>query len=232
MKQLVLRSGQSSGFTKTVHIGVDFGTTFSAAAYAIDHGTRKSFDTRDIYIVTQYPDGNGSDDDKNEVPTELLFKEGEKHPYAWGWSARNILKNSQMPHRLRPYYASRFKLLLSAKDNSKDIREKLEQRFTSDGRMPLDLIVDFLAPLRVHILQYIQRKEDDEAEFLRWQQKWTFTVPADWTPYARREMLNAVRAAGFEGDLKLISEPEAAALYILEKRAEERKKLSVGTSIP
>ncbi len=232
MRPLVLRSGQSSGFTKIVHIGVDFGTTFSAAAYAIDHGTGKSFDTRDIQIITQYPDGDGSEDDKNEVPTELLYKEGEKHPDAWGWSARNILKESQMPHRLRPHFASRFKLLLSAKDNSKEIREKLEHKFTSDGRVPLDLIVDFLAPLGDHILQYIQRKEDDEAEFLRWRRKWTFTVPADWTPYARRQMLDAVRAAGFEGDLKLISEPEAAALYILEKRHDERKKLSVSTLTP
>ena len=232
MKQFALRSGQSSNLTKTVHIAVDFGTTFSAAAYAIDHGTRKSFDTRDIQIITQYPDGEESDNDKNEVPTELLYKEGEKHPCAWGWSARSILKNSQFPHRLRPYFASRFKLLLSTKDDKKDIREELEHRFTSDGRVPLDLIVDFLAPFRVHILQYIQRKEDDEAEFLRWRQKWTFTVPADWTPYARRKMLDAVRAAGFEGDLKLISEPEAAALYILEKRAEERKKLSVSALTP
>ena len=40
-------------------------------------------------------------------------------------------------------------------------------------------------------------------------------------------MKEAAYRAGFEGAIKLISEPEAAALYIMEKRAEEKKKLTV-----
>jgi molecular chaperone DnaK (HSP70) len=232
MRQTVLRTGRTPAVPKILHVTVDFGTTFTAAAYAIDHRNGRPFDTTNIRIVSKYPDGDEREKrEVSEVPTELLYKHGEKRAQACGWEARSLVKNSKDSHTLRSTYATRFKLLLSQKDNSRHVREDLERRILSDGRSPTDLIVDFLTPLRKHILSFIQNTEDDEEEFTKWTRLWTFTVPADWGPPARRQMLKAAEEAGFDGVVKLISEPEAAALYILEKRVEDRKKLTVRCSV-
>jgi molecular chaperone DnaK (HSP70) len=228
MGQMALRPGRTSAPRKTVHIAVDFGTTFASAAYAIDHGNDRAFNTSAIEIIGKYPNGtawNGRD--VNDVPSELLYRDGQKAASGWAWEARNLVKQSKESHKFKKNYATRFKLLLSLKDNTKAIREDLQQRILVEGRSAVDLIVDFLTPLRKHILNFIQNAEDEEAEFKKWTLRWTFTVPADWGPHARRQMKEAAQKAGFEGVMKLISEPEAAALYILEKRAEERKKLTV-----
>jgi molecular chaperone DnaK (HSP70) len=228
MKQTVLRTTRTPAPPKILHATIDLGTTFTAAAYAIDHRNGRAFDTTNIRIVSKYPSGDEWEKrEVSEVPTELLYKHGEKRAQAWGWEARSLVKNSKDSCTLRSTYATRFKLLLSQKDNSKHVREDLEKRILSGGRSPTDLIVDFLTPLRKHILGFIQNAEDDEEEFAKWIHRWTFTVPADWGPLARRQMLKAAEEAGFDGVVKLISEPEAAALYILEKRVEDRKKLTV-----
>ena len=228
MPKPVLRPSRTSVPSKTVHIVVDFGTTFTAAAYAIDHGNGEAFNTANIRVISKWPNGtawNGRD--VLDVPTELLYSNGQKKAIAWGWEARNLVKRSKEAHKLKKNYATRFKLLLSQKDNTKAIRQDLEQRILLGGRSALDLIVDFLTPLRKHILNFIQTAEDEEEEFRKWALQWTLTVPADWSPQARRQMKEAAYRAGFEGAIKLISEPEAAALYIMEKRAEEKKKLTV-----
>lgn len=235
MKQFVLRPRPTSESHKTVHIAVDFGTTFTATAYALDDGSAQAVDTSVIQIISKWPSGTGTAWDAREVrdvPTELLYKDGQKEPVAWGWEARKLVKHSYEPYRLKKHYATRFKLLLSQKENSKNIRQDLEKRILVDGRAAIDPIVHFLEPLRHHILRFIQKAEEEEEEFWKWNMRWTLTVPADWDPFARRQMKEAAQKAGFHGPLKLISEPEAAALYILEKRTEGQKKLTVSWAYP
>jgi molecular chaperone DnaK (HSP70) len=161
-----------------------------------------------------------------DIPRELLYEDGHKEALTLGWEARNKMKKSRDPDKLSKNYAKKFKLLLSMKHNTQTIRQDLQERILLEQRSAIDVIADFLTPLRKHILTTIQNAEYEE-EFIKWILRWNFTVPADWDSPARRQMKEAARMAGFEGVIKLISEPEAAALYILEKRVEEKKKLTV-----
>jgi molecular chaperone DnaK (HSP70) len=224
----MVRSGnRNHGARKTrtiLHVGVDFGTTFSAAGYIYENVDQVERLIRDINAVTKYPAGERySAKDANAVPTLVAYRIGQKEPVAWGWDALWHYKRKKADLIL----ASRFKLLLAEKDNSKNIRQKLREKLLRDGRTQMDVFLDFLRPLREHILKYIQTTEEGAQDFATWEHRWTLTVPADWSPTARRFMLEAAEMAGFSGTVKLISEPEAAALYILEQRAQNGKPLSV-----
>ena len=47
------------------------------------------------------------------------------------------------------------------------------------------------------------------------------TVPAIWSPAAKNKTHQAAQRAGIPGDIKLVTEPEAAALATLKDKAEE-----------
>ena len=47
------------------------------------------------------------------------------------------------------------------------------------------------------------------------------TVPAIWSPAAKNKTHQAAQLAGIPGDIKLVTEPEAAALATLKEKAEE-----------
>ena len=47
------------------------------------------------------------------------------------------------------------------------------------------------------------------------------TVPAIWSPTAKDKTLQAARIAGMPGNIRLVTEPEAAALATLKDKAED-----------
>lgn len=221
----VNRRTQAIWQKKELHIAVDFGNTFSGAAYAVVNPGVREATLEDIRIVGGYPDAEGEIvRDVFELPTEILLRDGETTLY--GWEARTEHKDRPLRNP-NSKFVTRFKLLLCQSPKGKDIRAKLQRDVLRDGRTAVDLIVDFLKPFRLHILEYIQTRENHDGTFNRWDQLWTFSVPADWTPLARRQMKEAVHRAGFEGKIKLISEPEAAALYVLESNEKLHKTLQV-----
>ena len=228
MKHMVLRPNRSATPLKTLHIAADFGTTFSASAYAKDFSSGQTFSLNHIKAVTGWPDGDiWHGRDVTEVPTELVYEEGKRHPVAWGWEARNMMRETWRSSKLRTYHLVRFKLLLSRKDDSKNERREILEILARDGRSVIDVIVDFLTPFREHILKHIQRGMEDDDEYQSWAHQWTLSVPADWTPLARRQMLEAAEQAGFNGVVKLISEPEASGLYMIETEVDDQLHMTV-----
>lgn len=224
---------QNQPRSKKIHVGIDLGTTYTAAAYAVvnEHQIWTGFQRPQIITIETWPDGGkfrGGQPIKN-VPTVLLYKKGEQQATAWGWSALHKIKKSKGKYKRRANIAERFKLLLSRGEDASSIRQDLKARYLVDGRTKAtDLLVDFLRPLREHVMGDIQKEEcGDEFSMENWSYLWTFSVPADWSPEARRLMQKAVRDSGFLGIIKLISEPEASALYILETRAKTKDQLGL-----
>ena len=58
------------------------------------------------------------------------------------------------------------------------------------------------------------------------------TVPAIWSPGAKEKTLQAARLAGMPGDIKLVTEPEAAALATLRDKAEQNQLKASPTADP
>ena len=136
--------------------------------------------------MTKYPERvSWGARDVNEVPTVLAYKKGQKEPVAWGWAALRLYKAKKSEY----LFAFRFKLLLSERENTKHLRNDLRTTLLVDGRTEVDLIADFLKPMRIFALEHIQRSQESEAAFSKWTTRWTLTVPADWFPPARRKCL-------------------------------------------
>jgi hypothetical protein len=229
------RQNVAANQKKEVHIAVDFGTTFSCAAWAVaTAGAQASRYEHQmpalhaIEMVSGYPDGEEGGRNVFEAPTEILYQGIDNPTLHWAYEARTFMKENQEASRWRSHFARMIKLLLSEGENAKDIREDLEQRFVKDKKTKVDVLVDFLKPFHDHIIGQISGFENHSGNFNSYDILWTFTVPAGWTPRARRDMKEAVILADFRGkSIKFISEPEAAALYILEYHSDQRADLQV-----
>ncbi|KAI0891531.1 actin-like ATPase domain-containing protein [Annulohypoxylon nitens] len=187
-------------------IGIDFGTTYSGAAWA----TSSDFEARQINLITSW---SGTGRDEGKVPTELFYDEGETF---WGY---DIPPDSD-PIRW-------FKLLLLKDD---DLTPELRQSdYITRGRDMLretrktvvDLIADYLRGFWQHVISEINKARGERVvDALRFHV--VLTLPAIWKGYARNSMEAAAKKAGIldERDagsttLSFAPEPEAAALSTL-----------------
>lgn len=93
----------------------------------------------------------------------------------------------------------------------------------------MEAVSDYLTQIRAHTLETLTRRHG-EAFMADTLVQFELTVPAVWSDSAKDATLKAAEKAGMgsreSGDLKLISEPEAAAVYTL--KAIQPNHLSVG----
>lgn len=93
----------------------------------------------------------------------------------------------------------------------------------------MDAVTDYLSQIRAHTIETLTRRHG-EAFMTSTPTQFVLTVPAVWSDSAKDATLKAAERAGMgsreSGDLKLISEPEAAAVYTL--KAIQPNHLSVG----
>jgi molecular chaperone DnaK (HSP70) len=90
-----------------------------------------------------------------------------------------------------------------------------------------DVAVDYLRMIWKYTLDDIQKVRGDD-----WSEIYTIravmTVPAIWSPAAMERTLNIAKKAGLPADVRLVREPEAAALAVLKDKQEDGDKLQVG----
>lgn len=95
-------------------------------------------------------------------------------------------------------------------------------------RNVVDAVADFLAAMYGHTMNELRKRYDEP--FVRSTPiEWVLTVPAIWSEQAKDRTLQAAKKAGMCGQLRLVSEPEAAALYSL--RSIHPNHLKVGDII-
>ncbi|RUS21188.1 hypothetical protein BC937DRAFT_93387 [Endogone sp. FLAS-F59071] len=184
-----------------VVIAIDFGTTFSGCTWAIA-GT-----TDMIKDIDRWPDQNGT---YPKIPTAVVYNSnGEVH--AWGQTAQNVDTFNRALGGLQ--YFNNFKLYLDEK-----IVRSSELPQLPYGKTPAGIIADFLREMHKFVLGKIPNA------YSRDQIRYCLTIPASWSPYAKRTMREAATMADMikPGDpaerLLLISEPEAAMIYVKEKQ--------------
>ncbi|KAF8853226.1 actin-like ATPase domain-containing protein [Acephala macrosclerotiorum] len=193
-------------------IGIDFGTTYSGAAWIW------SGRPDEIQVVKHW-NGVGVRRTSGKVPTKILYKE---NTIKWGFD---------IPPEEKPLQW--FKLLLLREEEPKHpyMDDKIKDyRLIKDARQELkrlnksaeDVVADYLRLLWHHVLEEIKRvagKSVVESHPFRV----VLTFPAIWPVYAQSRIRQAATIAGILDDrnsgetrLNLCAEPEAAALAVME----------------
>lgn len=213
-------------------VGIDFGTTYSGAAFADASGGPSPY----IRLIQRWP--NCGTRATSQVPTELAYEPAEDgvgikdfgggaRPFTWGLdipTARERLKW--------------FKLALEHPDDV--IRRQYP---LPAGVTILDVVTDFLTAVHIHTMEQIglelplRALQGATVEYV-------VTVPAVWNEVAMRRTEEAARRAGLaEGTrvpgglisagLKVMPEPEAAALYMLRNQhlSPAQTQLAVGETL-
>ncbi|CAM1509778.1 Fc.00g001130.m01.CDS01 [Cosmosporella sp. VM-42] len=187
-------------------VGIDFGTTYSGAAWA----TKDDFESDQINLITNWPE-HGREEGK--APTELFYEDDE---ILWGYA---------VPKDVDPVRWFKL-LLLKDEDLDDELRSsefllRARKMLRENDKTAVDLIADYLRLLWKHILETIVKSRGDSVvEALTFHI--VITVPAIWKGYARQGMEKAAEMSGMLDDrpagpttLSYAPEPEAAALSTL-----------------
>lgn len=181
-------------------IGIDFGTTYSGAAWA----TIADFESEQVNLITTWP-GHGREEGK--APTEVFY---ERENFMWGYT---------IPPDADPIRW--FKLLLLREDDlaselrGSELISRGRRMLRESGKTAIDLISDYLGALWKHVLETIYKARGKSAiEAMAFHV--VITVPAIWKDYARQGMEEAARKAGIltarlAGPTTLAFAPEQAA---------------------
>ncbi|KAL1297539.1 hypothetical protein AAFC00_006111 [Neodothiora populina] len=202
-------------------VGVDFGTTYSGVA-AVYSATPD-----DIDIIKSWPGGNGITSDK--VPTEIAY---ELPPTSANGTTNPNLTPEQQGSRPAPRsirWGFQFKpeeprlrcikLFLDRNQKLPHFVSPLETaaQLRKCDKTVMDGVSDYLAQLYKHTMETLTRRYG-ETFMAMTKVQFVLTVPAVWSDSAKNATLQAAERAGMGNreELKMISEPEAAAIYTLK----------------
>ncbi|KAL7266661.1 hypothetical protein RUND412_010786 [Rhizina undulata] len=218
-------------------VGVDFGTTYSGVA-AVYSATPD-----DIEVIKTWPGGNGITSDK--VPTEISYPQSTPSTPTSSRSTnsnpslRQSTSNSPLP-RLSGSPASNsapckwgfqfkpeeprircIKLFLDRSQALPSFISPLETAtlLRAADKNVLDAVTDYLSALYNHTMDTLTRRYG-ESFMKATPVEWVLTCPAVWSDAAKNATKRAAERAGMVSldgkGTRLISEPEAAAVYTLK----------------
>jgi molecular chaperone DnaK (HSP70) len=184
------------------------------------HNGKKQPTINDIQLITNWPGPSRNPTDE-KVPSEVAYSDQK---FEWGNRIRH--------HNEREAWT---KLLLD-ETYSKDQLKKIQKLFHGDADLtedeadsvsigtatpklakePVEIVTDFLSGVRIHLQSVLEARYGIMLNGLR--REVVITVPAGWSEKAKNLTYKAVCNAGFNVDetkISMITEPEAAAIYIL-----------------
>ncbi|KAH8895421.1 hypothetical protein GQ53DRAFT_839051 [Thozetella sp. PMI_491] len=200
--------GDSSAPLKIL-VAVDFGTTFSAVAFANTEEPEKSS------IVTAWGPNQKLRDSK--IPSVLKYDNGGMHGlYKYGFEAQRERKHGEKIHEW-------FKLCLCPElEERRALESSLERRFPSKTALSPTkskdcekLVTDYLTMLAKSTDDYLKNTYDPIIYELP--REYIITVPAMWSDKAQKATRDCA-AEALSGDrrkIQIIAEPEAAGVYAL-----------------
>jgi molecular chaperone DnaK (HSP70) len=205
-------------------IAIDFGTTFTGAAFCLLSGVDKSTTTPDavklnekIKVINTWPYALQGAMEK--IPTILAYRE-DGQLAGWGCQVRETQKIRVMHFKLgfqpvRIHYRA-----FSTTDQTSGLGGFLHNPDWEHPNMPgkkaVDYAADYLSCIRRYIVdEHLRSNAELGSVLLRNQSvSYVITVPAIWTDKAKDLTRQAASRAGIpESRLVFIAEPEAAALY-------------------
>ncbi|UPL01930.1 hypothetical protein LCI18_012864 [Fusarium solani-melongenae] len=178
---------------------------YSGVSWAINEGQKK------IRLITDWPNPAATIANADKVPTIISYQNGGVAN--WGYEVG--LKEDAFRW---------IKILLEPKSKYAD--EELHVQGSSNllGRVNKtveEVVSDYLRLIWTYTKENIRKRVGDND----WENNFTLqvvlTVPAMWSHAAKDKTLKAARRAGLPQDIRLVTEPEAAALATLHDKAEE-----------
>jgi molecular chaperone DnaK (HSP70) len=205
----------------TFVIGIDFGTTYSGAAYCPFNSSAHTGGSlaemrniaNNISVVKMWP--NQTNFFTEKTPTVLAYNQD---PPTWGWSvkanddSRIAFFKLGLEEDLARHYSAR------SRDSDTVLGGYLADPNWVHPKLPhmraVDYAIDYLSRLNHHLLTQVFVNRFG-SNFLQNQQlSYVITVPAIWSDKAKELTRKAAINAGIKSEaLTLITEPEAAALY-------------------
>lgn len=101
-----------------------------------------------------------------------------------------------------------------------DVRQSNEL-LTRLNKTAEEVVTDYLREIWTYTKADIRRRVDEEDWQTTYKVRIILTVPAMWSHAAKDKTLKAARAAGLPDSIRLVTEPEAAALATLADKAED-----------
>ncbi|KAL2070911.1 hypothetical protein VTL71DRAFT_13937 [Oculimacula yallundae] len=196
-------TGSTSPF---IVIGIDYGTTYSGAAWA------KSGALNQVEVISQWSSQTIGATDSDKVPSDIAYDEYDR-PAKWGFG----LHASDTSIRWVKLLLS--PLSLSALNTQEErVVDTTRRHLREIGKTAIEVIADYLRFLWSHILARLTVRLT--APVLdNMVLKVVLTVPAIWDHGAQQQMRTAARKAGIldyracgQTEITLIAEPAAAAL--------------------
>ncbi|KAJ5921154.1 Hsp70 family chaperone [Penicillium verhagenii] len=190
----------NEGSRMKIVVAVDFGTTFSAVAYANTHNVMATLTTR-------------------LGPIRCLRYEhsGATGTFYWGFRAHQFIDRGEKIHEW-------FKLGLCNDFEERRAREsELAKNYKSQTALPPvkgkeceGLVVDYLTGIKGAVDEYFTATYDEEVT--RCHREYIITVPALWDHAEQEKTRRCAEKAGMgKGHkLQIISEPEAACIYAIQ----------------
>ncbi|KAI8891030.1 actin-like ATPase domain-containing protein [Backusella circina FSU 941] len=209
-KKSSVNEGEGKGKDKgpRYFIGIDFGTTYSGAAFALEG-------SKSVTDIKNWPNQRGNNYPK--APTVILYNDKCEYIDRWGEGAKRLYTSPRNQYAM----IRNFKLLLT---------EKIQEPDQAKLFKPMQLIPEYLESFHAHIMKEINSavKDLDPNNIT-----YCFTVPSMWGEMSKQIFVDAIIQSGIinrddiDERLRLISEPEAAALYC-EQSFQDQFQMSKG----
>ncbi|KAL8953266.1 MAG: hypothetical protein Q9222_000871 [Ikaeria aurantiellina] len=192
-----------SGFSSEIVVGIDFGTTHSGVSWAVNGGSKV------IRLINNWPDPTAQNASKDKVPSSISYVDGK--PQRWGYTVGLTDESFKWIKILLEENHKYITTVEPVKDSNKLL--------TKVDKKAHEVVADYLKLLWGYTLDDIQKFHPTFREIFAL--RVVLTVPAMWSPAAKDKTLQAARLAGMPSPIKLVTEPEAAALATLKDKADD-----------
>ena len=199
-------------------IGIDYGTSNSGVAYALFDSTNSDTNNVEIEVIKQWPDrGSVRNAASEKVPSDIAY---ETNGTVLGCGFEIVGHESSLQWvklLLEPAY------LKQTTPNASRLWRSYEALGSRDlHKKPVDAVADYLDWLWTRVKPEITKAEDEPDLFETADVTVVLTVPASWSERAKQSMEKAAQMAGIPREnIKLLSEPEAAAIWGLKKQVKK-----------
>ncbi|KAL8668801.1 MAG: hypothetical protein Q9168_006582 [Polycauliona sp. 1 TL-2023] len=203
-----------SDLSSEIVVGVDFGTTHSGVSWAVNGGSKV------IRLINNWPDPTAQNASKDKVPSSISYIDGK--PQKWGYTVGLTDESFKWIKILLEENHKYITTVETVKD-SNQLLKKVDKKAH-------EVVADYLKLLWEYTLDDIQKFHPTFREIFAL--RIVLTVPAMWSPAAKDKTLQAALLAGMPSPIRLVTEPEAAALATLKDKADDDTLKASDLSIP
>lgn len=162
-----------------------------------------------IRLINNWPEPNAQNPSRDKVPSSISYVDGK--PHKWGYLV-GLTDESFRWIKILLEEDHKYATTVEPVRDSNALLRKL-------NRTAQAVVADYLKLLWDYTLDDIKRFHPNYQDIFAL--RVVLTVPAMWSPAAKDKTLQAARTAGLPRNIRLVTEPEAAALATLKEKEEE-----------